>query len=189
MGIEWSSESVHAKELSKWNRPKRDGGMNCNGFEQYPRMLYKAQQNPLSNRFEVLLPRDVISLDKTTVLLSAEAFNASCQMTVSDQREFEAAKADGWRESPKEAMAYYESLQQDIAVAAAERAYQDRNMSEKAKAEVAKVEAASPVHVAEIPEQPKKRKPMSEEAKAKLRDTLAKAREVKAAKKKAVEAT
>ena len=64
----------------------------------------------------------------------------------------------GYRKGQVAAIEYVKSLEQMVAVAAAERAYQDRNMSEKAKAEVEKVEASTIQHVAVIPETPIKRK-------------------------------
>lgn len=150
MPVEWSSESFKVKEETKWNRPKRDGGMNADGFERFPQMLYKAQQNPLSGKYEVCLRQDVISADKTVVILNAEQFNTSCQLIVGNEREYDRARSDGWRDSQAEAMAYHESLEQDIARAAAERAYADRNMGEKAKAEAAAAESKTAKHLPEI---------------------------------------
>jgi hypothetical protein len=181
MPVEWSDESFYKKEMARWDRKKSQGGMNADGFERFPQMLYKAQLQPLSNKYEVCLPRDIISADKTVVILSAEQFNASCQLIVNDEREYERARAEGWRDSQNEAMAYHEALQQDIARAAAERNYADRNMSEKAKAEAQKVEDSTAAQVPVIPEKPG----LSPEAKQKLRDNLARARAAKVAKKAA----
>lgn len=151
MAIEWSEESQFKKEMRKWNTPKRDGGMNCNGFEKYPQMLYKAQKNPLSGKMEVAIAADVVSLDGTIVILSAEQFNASCQLLVNSDGELDKAKDGGWRESQAEAMAFLEALDLAVATAAAERNYSDRNLSEKAKAEATEIESKLPGHVAEIP--------------------------------------
>lgn len=159
MGIQWADESYKVKEETKWNRPKSQGGRNCDGFEPYPRMLYKAQENPLSHKYEVVMARDVISLDKTTVILDAAQFNQSCQLTVNDEREYQNAKADGWRDTPKLAMEYYEGREQELAVAAAVRAYEDRNMGSAAKAESAEFESRTPEHVAEIPVKKRRGRP------------------------------
>jgi hypothetical protein len=164
--IEWSAESHHAKELSKWNRPKRDGGMNANGYEPFPKMLYKAQQNPISGKYEVAMHRDVISLDKTVVLLSAEQFNSSCQLTVQDGQEYERARAEGWRDSQAEAMEYHERLLDEVAQAAAYRASEDSKMGEKARAEAKAAEEATDQHVAEVKQKPTDRMAAARAAKA-----------------------
>lgn len=168
MAIEWSEESAHKKEMKKWDRPKteyvvkqdgtREYGMNRAGFEKYPQMLYKAQRNPVTDTYMVSLHRDVISADKTVVILSAEMFNNSCQMTVNDEREYQRAREDGWRDSQAEAWAYHTGEEQKKSVEAAVRAYEDSKMSEKAQAEVRKIEETTGAeHVLEVPEQPRRR--------------------------------
>ena len=159
MAIYWSEESYFRKEMSKWDRPKRDGGMNRDGHEEYPKMLYKAQFNPLSGRNEIALVRDVLSPDKTVVVLDAEQFNATCHLVVNDESEEKRAKEDGWRLSQKEAMDYVEGREQEKAVAAAVRAYEDKNMSEKAQAEAKAFEESTAEHVAEIPAKRKRGRP------------------------------
>ena len=153
----WSEDSFKRKEEKKWDTPKREGGMRCDGYEPYPRMLYRAMENPISGKTEVNLTKDVLSGDRTVVLLSAEQFNASCQTIVNDEREYQRAKADGWRDSPKEAIEYHNGTETEKLVASAVRAHEDRNMSEAAKAEAAKYEAATPDHVPEIPESRKRK--------------------------------
>ena len=148
-GVQYGSETGYAKEMVKWQKPYR--------FEKYPQMLFKAQLQPMSGKHEVLLARDIISADKTVVLLSAEAFNASCQLVVNDESEFKRAIEEGWRESPKAAQEHYEALQNSIAEAAAFRAAEDSRMSQKAQAEARKADESTSQHVAEIPEQPKRR--------------------------------
>ncbi len=67
--------------------------------------------------------------------------------------EEEQAKRDGWRNSPQEAIDFLNGLDDDIAKAAAHRAYEDRNMSEKARREIVEAEAAADgAHVPEIVE-------------------------------------
>jgi hypothetical protein len=156
-GIAWDEDSKYYKELNRWNLSKRDGGMNRDGFEKYPQMLYMAQRHPLSNVYEVAAKEDVPSLDGKTVLFHAEQFNRSCQMIVNDEREYDRAYQAGWRPSQAEAMQYREGHAQMVAEAAAFRAHEDRKMSEKAQAEVAAVEASTPEHVAEIPASPVRR--------------------------------
>lgn len=157
-GVQYGSETGYAKEMVKWQKPYR--------FEKYPMMVFKAQLQPISGKHEVVMARDIISLDKTVVLLSAEQFNASCQLIVNDEAEFRKALDEGWRESPKAALDHYEALQDSIAQAAAFRAHEDRNMSEKAKAEAQKAEEGTSKHVPVIPEQPRKRKQRSDKGKS-----------------------
>jgi hypothetical protein len=167
MGAEWSDDSFYKKEINRWNAPKREGGMNRNGFERFPMMLYHTQEHPISHRHEVAIAEDVISLDKTRVILDAQAFNSSCQMTVNNEEELERAKRDGWCESQAEAVAWREQWVARLATEAAHRNYDDRNMSDKAKAEAEKAELAIPGHVAEIPERPRRKpgpKPKSQTA-------------------------
>lgn len=87
---------------------------------------------------------------------SVDNFNRSCQLTVSDETEYKKALHEGWREGPTEAYDHAMKLHDAVAHAVSERNYQDRNMSEKAKAEIAAAEAATPRLVPEIPEKPTK---------------------------------
>lgn len=169
MPMEWSEESGYIKELRKWEQRGYDPAKH-----PFPRMLYKAQQNPISNKYEVLLKADVISADRTVVLLDKEQFNASCQLTVNDEAEFRRARDNGWRETPQEAIDHHEALQNAIAEAAAHRAYEDRNMGEKAKDHIAKVEEKTgSQHVAEVPEQPIKHRGRPKGSKNKPKSTEA----------------
>lgn len=158
--------------------------MNANGFEPYPRMVYKAMLQPLSGKYEVAMQRDVISPDKTVVLLSAEQFNSSCQLTVNNEQEYNDARAEGWRDSQAEAMQFHEKLLDDVAQAAAFRASEDSKMSAKAQAEAKAAEEATDQHVAEVPAQRTAKKPATQ----KQLDAMAAAREAKAAKRQTQEA-
>lgn len=154
MGIEWGKESYHSKEMAKWDLPRSNPNHPLGRLDNtmFPMMLYRAQHNPVTKRQECMIKEDEVSLDQTRVILSAEQFNSSCQLVVNDERELERARSDGWRKSPKEAMERWDNIQHEIAVAAAERNYTDRNISDAAKAEVAAVEQKSVKHIAEIPE-------------------------------------
>ena len=178
MPLEWSSESNYMKELTKWNTPRRNGGFGPNGHEEFPRMLYKAQRHPMSNKWEVALPRDVISADRTVVVLDAEQFNATCQKTVRNQEEYDRALADGYRKTHAEALDYAEGREQEKAVEAAVRAFEDSKLSEKAQAEAAVREGTGGEHVPEIKALPTKRF-VSEATKQKQRDAWARRRAAK----------
>lgn len=148
----WSEDSLHTKERKKWDTPKRLGGMRCDGYEAYPRMLYRAQPNPLSGVYEVGATRDVLSKDKTVVIFNAEEFSRTCQHIVNNESEHARAREQGWRDTPQEAIAYHNGSETEALVEAAKRAYADRNMGEKAKAEADAYEASTDKQVPEIPE-------------------------------------
>lgn len=154
----WSAESMHAKILKQFNTPKSQGGFRCDGFEPYPKMLYKANRHPQGGKYYVSLAEDELSLDRTRVLVDAQAFNRQCQLTVEDAEKEARAKKDGWCTSQAEALQWREDQDKRDAHAAAHRNYEDRNLSEKALAESKAREEASPVHMGEIPEQPRKRR-------------------------------
>jgi hypothetical protein len=183
MAVLWPEESNYVKEHRKWDAPKRAGGMNRDGHEEYPKMLYRAQPHPISGRHEVSMDRDVISLDQTRVLVDAEAFNNSCQTIVKSEEEEERYKREGWSNSRKEAMEYHLGSLDRLAKEAALLNSDDHRMSERALAEKLAYEKSTPHHVAEVPESRRVRKPMSPEAKARASESLAKARAAKAAKK------
>lgn len=132
----WAPESHYAKEMRKWEKPYR--------FAKYPQMLYKARKPASGGPY---ICTDPLS----------ESFSASCQLVVRDDAEFEKALSEGWREGLDEAVAHAQGLDDDIAEAAAYRAHEDRNMSERAKLEAAAADDATAEHVPEVVEQ--KRRP------------------------------
>ena len=113
----------------------------------YPKMLYRAQQRP----------DGVWSVGETMDRMfggqpgSAEQFTNTCQTIVKSEEEHRKAKDNGWRDTMGEAMDYQRGLEKAVADAAAFRHYEDRNMSEAAKAEAAAADDATMDHVAEVP--------------------------------------
>jgi hypothetical protein len=156
-GIEYPDSSEFAKEMKKWDAPKRAGGYNADRFLEFPRMLYKAALNELSGKFEAIAYRDVLSQDRSRVIFDAEEFNRRCQMIVNSGDEYERAKKDGWRESPGEAMEAHKAEMAEIAREAAHQAYLDRNMSERAQAERSAAEGATAGHLLEVPVKARKK--------------------------------
>lgn len=156
----WQTESFHRKELAKWNAPKRLGGYNTNGGEEFPKMLYMARQHPKTRKWLVALSEDETTMVgmQEKVTLDAQAFTRTCQLTVYSQEEQDKAIRAGWALSQKLALEKHETDVEDAARAAAERNWQDRNMSPAAKAESDAFEKTTPDHVAAIPEQPVRRK-------------------------------
>lgn len=146
----------YSKEMAKWNKPWL--------YVPYPAMLYKARKYNDQGAWKTHVPepqREAFPTDQDWRRAQelAERFTASCQRIVNSKEEAEAAYRDGWRPHPKEAVDFMNGLDDDIAKAAAYRAYEDRNMSEKAKAEIAQAEAESDgMHVAEVVEKPKARR-------------------------------
>lgn len=133
------------KELAKWQRP---ANYNPDAPEnQFPRMLYLAQKRP----------DGVVSVNETSdapwnnITGSADQFNRTCQRIVKTEAECIRAMEQGWRKTQAEAMVRHESKEKHVADSAAHRAYEDRNMSDAAKAEVAQIEAETVEHVAEVP--------------------------------------
>lgn len=147
MGVIITPESEYGKELVRWNKPYV--------FQPFPQMLYLARRRP----------DGVMSVGETEDSVfggrpgAAEAFTGTCQMTVKNESELNRYLELGWRPSPQEAMDRLKSKERLISDAAAHRAYEDRNMSDAAKAEAAAADAATPEHVAEVPEARRRGRP------------------------------
>lgn len=145
MAMVITPESEYGKELAKWNvkRP----------FTAFPRMLYMARRRPdgVPSTGEV---DDKIFGNQPG---AAETWSNGCYLVVEDEDQMREAMSRGWRQTPAEAMARFNEKEQALANLAAVRAYEDRNMSDAAKAEAAKLEASTEEHLPEIPEAPKKR--------------------------------
>lgn len=131
-------------------------------FRPYPMMLFKAFDGPNGklqcmaappDRQEYIDPQELFRHEE-----SARRFTEKCQRIVKDEREMSAAMEDGWRQSPEEAMEVGLARQRAIANAAAHRNYEDRNMSEAAKAEIAEAEQNADGHLGEIKERPRRRR-------------------------------
>lgn len=150
MPIIITDESQMGIELKKWNTPKSQGGMRPDFPEYFPRMLYMAQRRP-DGVFSTAEVDDKLFGGQPG---AAESWTAKCQKTVKDETELARALDQGWRESQAEAMIRHEEKEKSISTAAAHRAYEDRNMSEPAKAEIAAAEAESADHLPEIKRRP-----------------------------------
>ncbi len=131
-------------EQEKWNKPYV--------YVEYPRMMYKARKRP-DGVVAVIETNDQLCTEREALLVpgAAEAWSRGNYMEVRDEAEERRAYGSGWRNTPEEAMNQYEAEQREIAKIAAHRNYEDRNMSESAKAEVAEYEGISSEHSPEIP--------------------------------------
>lgn len=129
----------------------------------YPRMVHKAYKRD-DGRIMYGAPEPHPShfkeaSDYWAAMTTMEHTNRKCQRIVNSDREYEEARVDGWRDTPTEALNYLKGLEDDISRAAAERHFDDRRMSEKAKAEAAAVDEATDQHVAEVPEKKRRGRP------------------------------
>ena len=148
MPLRYNPESEIGKELAKWEK-KPEGHPR-----PFPKMLYKANKRP-DGILSVCEAEDSVFNGQ---LGAAEAFNRKCQRVVENEQELSEALERGWRQTIPEAMDFIEAKEKIISDAAAHRNYEDRNMSEAAKAEAKAVEESTELHVPEIPEKPKARR-------------------------------
>ena len=144
-GVLYPATSAYAKELKKFERPM-DYNPKANPF---PKMLYHAQSRPDG------LPSVGETLDSLFDGSpgAAERFTAKCQRIVRDEAEMAKAIADGWRETPAQAMEAAHARHFELAKQTAHRKFEDRLMSENAQAEAASFEENFEDHLPEIPEQ------------------------------------
>lgn len=159
--FKFPDNSHYGRVLRKWNAPKRDGGMNANGFEKFPMMLHRAQEWKNSGKWICGLPEPEYDgfrneADYMRELQRIDRFNRTCQRVVNDQAEYEQALAsgEGWRETPKAAMEWRESLEQEVGRAANDRIASDRKMSPAAQREARKADAETADHLPSIPRTP-----------------------------------
>lgn len=149
MPIVITPESDLGRELAKWEQP----GYNP-AAHPFPKMLYRANRRP----------DGVVSVGEADDAVfggqpgAAEAFNSRCQIIVENEVAMSQAAERGWFVTPAEALAYSRACDKRLSTTAAHRAHEDRSMSAAARAEAAAVEAATPEHVAEIPEKPGRRR-------------------------------
>lgn len=143
MGVVITEESELGRELKKWDTPKRLGGMKCDGFEPFPAMLYKAHKRANGK---------VMCGDPGVVVGDAEAttFTNSCQLLVHDEDHKRRALNDGWRETPNEAIEYFERLEQEQGNAAAEAAFAVQRMGPRAQAELKAADESTHEHVTDV---------------------------------------
>lgn len=94
----------------------------------------------------------------------AQRFTDSCLKVVHDEDQHLKAKGQGWRDSPEDAKALATAGRVERGDIAGARNFEDRNMSEKAKAESAKAEAGHFGHLPAIPEKPVVRRVKKEKA-------------------------
>ena len=151
MAIIHNPDSEHFRETEQWNKPKREGGKNANGYEAFPTMLYKAFARD---------NRKVMCGDPLAAVGDAvgEAFARSCQMIAGNEEERSKALLQGWSIGPVEAIEKYEHDMRSIAEVTAQRHFADQRLGELAKAEAKVADDATHEQVPAVPETPVRRK-------------------------------
>ena len=161
--------SNYAAEMEKFEQfPSKYGSNPGNPYQYrpYPKMLYKAQLwqgKACCNA----APPDPLEFPNSNeyqrVEEAARRFSEKCQLIVKDESERARAMEAGYRESPDEAVEWLLAKQRTLGELAAHRQYEDRGMSEPAKAEAA--EAAREhfdqegEHLAAVPEKRRRGRP------------------------------
>lgn len=166
-GVEYSPESDVGKEALKFEQPNYRPELH-----PYPRMLYRAFkcEDGIVRADAGAPPRRSLYGSEDAyreALARDDEFNNRCRVIVGQkpmsreqaEAEHRKYKEMGWYDNADEAVEAVKNFETLIkGAAAAERAHRDRGMSEKAKEEVAKIEASTPDILPEIPEQPRVRK-------------------------------
>jgi len=136
MGVMWSQESEYARERRKWETTHTEFGPPGREarFSEFPIMLYKALRPPTGGPpvFEHII--------------------------VDDEQQERNMRSRGWVRGPDHAIQELEASEQGVAIAAAERAYQDKRMSPKAQEEAAAEDEKTISHLGEIQEKPIRRR-------------------------------
>lgn len=135
MAVWVAPDSVEGKERLRWETPKGQlvnglPGMKNAGYEEYPKCLYRAGRPNKAN------------------------VEVSGSLTVHSEQEERLALGQGWSKTQEDAIQRFHDNDREMATLAANRAYQERTMSEKAQAEAAAYESETIQHVAEIPRRP-----------------------------------
>lgn len=135
-GIVYNPASPYAREMAKWEMAYSPYGppgrpREREAHQDYPAMFYKVKRATQNGSFVV------------------EHYE-----TASDDTMARNLESRGYVRGRAEAEQAVVEAEQRLAYAAAERNKQDLNMSDRAKAEIARAEAATLDHVAEIPVTP-----------------------------------
>lgn len=131
-------------------------------YRPYPKMMYRAEHYQGKVCCMATPPDSYEFKDEREFQRaqeSAERFTLKCQLTVNSEAERSRAMEDGWRESPAEAVEYLLGRDRATGLAAAHREYEDRNMSDSARREIASARESSDTHLAEVPEKRKRGRP------------------------------
>lgn len=133
MPVVYTKDSAYATEARKWEATHTEYGAPERPYvyREYPKRLYKALA--MQGEFE--------------------------SIEVTDENEERNYQSRGFRSGQDHALEALETQQTVVATAAANRAFHEQRMSEKARAEAQAYDDSTPHHVPSIPETPIRRKP------------------------------
>ena len=134
MGVVHNPDGEYAREMQRWNTPKRLGGYGPDGYEPFPKMLYKADR---WENGKAMVGHPGAATGEPV----ATAFSTRCQHVVADADAYLTARNAGWCDSPDEALTVFENEQREVARAAAEAQHGARRMSDRAQAEFTEAQA------------------------------------------------
>lgn len=135
-GIVHNPSSAYSREMAKWEMGYSPYGppgrpREVYGHDQWPAMFYKMSRSKTNGDFVV-----------------------EHYQTAADEAEGRNLYSLGYYKGQVEAIQAIEAAEQAAAVAAAERAFAEQRMSEKAKAEARRADEATGAHVGEVPVTP-----------------------------------
>lgn len=139
-GIVHNPAAPYAREMAKWEMGYSPYGppgrpRETVGYQPFPALFYKMKRSPTNGDFIV------------------EHYQEA-----KDEAEARNLESQGYRLGQVAAIEYVTSLEQAVAVAAAERAFSERSMSDKARAEAQKADDATGAHLPEVPVTPIRRR-------------------------------
>ena len=132
----------YAREMARWNKPYH--------YQPYPKMLYKAERRNGKIACMEAPPDRYNFADDRSFMRAEEAarvFTERCQLIVNNETEYARAMESGYRETPQDAIEHANAREDAFSKEVAHRNHDDRNLSERAKAEItaAELEAGQPV--------------------------------------------
>jgi len=127
-----SPDSEYAKERRKWETTHTEYGPPGRAavFTEFPLMVYRAKRPPQGGKDPIIE-----------------------HVIVDNEQEERNMASRGFVRGPDHAVEALEASERELARAAAERAYSDQRMSDKAKAEAVAADESTIAHLGEIPEQ------------------------------------
>lgn len=165
-GVPISVETPLGKEVAKFEKSAAEYRPDHN---PYPRMLYRATKGA-DGRFKVFesIPEfSRVFIDEAQyqrVKADSVAFNNAAVCTVQSEQEHKVRLSQGWSNTAQEAIDLAWKYEHNMQEEAARLAYQDKGLSDNAKAEKAAFEASTPDVVAEVPEAPRRGRPRKDAA-------------------------
>lgn len=152
MPVILNPESELGKEMAKWEKPYQ--------FQRFPAMLYKAQKKANGKVASIDAYPDLNAGLNAQVYeracFAVDTFNMQNQRIAQNEYEERQLKNDGWKDSPTEAVAAIEAIEQSIGRAAAEANFVAQSMTQRAQAELQTANDATHEHVTDVPAPPKR---------------------------------